>query len=452
MSKNADVFKRVFVCTGLFCFLSIAAFSQPVKAVADSALTLNQCIDYALKHQPFINQALINESIVRTTNAINLSTWYPQVNISGNLTHYNSLPTSFIKNSATGTTQQQRTGVINTFTPVLGVTQTIFNPALLYATRSASIYVREAQQITDSTKIEVVAGVSKSFYSLLLTLEQISVLKEDTARLGKNVSDAYHQYIGGIVDETDYDEAVISLNNSKFQLKQATENVVPQYALLKQVMGYPPQSQFNVLYDTVQMMNDIAFDTTQQLQFEQRIEYKVLRSQKDLQLSNINYYRNAWLPTVGAFFNYDYTFQNNNFGDLFSKAYPYSFMGLSLSVPVFTGFNRTNNLKRARLQADWLDWSEASLRSQIWSEYTTALANYKSNLFNLGISKDNAGLARKTYDIVALQYQQGVVPYLNVITAESNLITSEISYRNALFQVLASKIDLEKSMGIITVH
>ena len=451
MSKIADVIYQRLILSSCLFFISIAAFSQPANR-ADTAFSLQQCIDYALKHQPFINQAQINESIVRTTNAIALSTWYPQVNITGNLTHYNSLPTSFIKNSATGTVQQQRTGVINTFTPVLGVTQTIFNPALLYATRSAGIYVREAQQVTDSTKIEVVAGVSKSFYGLLLTLEQIGVLKEDTARLGKNVSDAYHQYVGGIVDETDYDEAVISLNNSKFQLKQATENVVPQYALLKQIMGYPPQSQFNVLYDTVQMMNDIAFDTTQQLQFEQRIEYKVLRSQKDLQQSNVSYYRNAWLPTVGAFFNYDYTFQNNNFSDLFSKAYPYSFMGLSLSVPVFTGFNRTNNLKRARLQADLLDWSEVSLKSQIWSEYTTALANYKSNLFNLGISKDNVSLARKTYDIVALQYQQGVVPYLNVITAESNLITSEISYRNALFQVLASKIDLEKSMGIITVH
>jgi outer membrane protein TolC len=127
-------------------------------------------------------------------------------------------------------------------------------------------------------------------------------------------------------------------------------------------------------------------------------------------------------------------------------------MGLSLTMPIFTGFNRTNNIKRARLQGDLLDWSEVNLKSQIYTEYATALANYKSNYFNLGISKENVSLARRTYDIVALQYQQGVVPYLNVITAESNLITSEISYQNALFQVLSSKIDLQKSMGFIVVH
>lgn len=451
MSKIADVFcKRLFICVSFLSLLSIAAFSQPANS-ADSALTLDQCIAYALKHQPYINQAVVNQAIVRTTNQINLSSWYPQVNAQANLTHYNSRPTSYIVDSA-GNVHLQKNGVVNTFIPVLGVSQTIFNPALLYATRSAPLYNQQAQQITDSTKIEIVAGVSKTFYSLLLTLEQISVLKEDTARLGKNVSDTYHQYVAGIVDETDYDEAVISLNNSKFQLRQATENLNPQYATLKQVMGYPPRSQFNVLFDTVAMMNDIAFDTTQELQFEKRIEYKVLQTQKALQLANINYYRNAWMPTVGAFFNYDYEFQSNSFGDLFSRAYPYSYMGITLNLPLFTGFNRTNNIKRARLQSDLLDWSETNLKSQIYTEYATAMAGYKSNLYNLTISKENVNLARKTYDIVQLQYQQGVVPYLNVITAESNLITSEISYQNALFQVLSSKIDLQKSMGVIVVR
>jgi multidrug efflux system outer membrane protein len=50
---------------------------------------------------------------------------------------------------------------------------------------------------------------------------------------------------------------------------------------------------------------------------------------------------------------------------------------------------------------------------------------------------------------VGLQYKQGIVPYLNVITAESNLISSEIGYLNALAQLLSNKIDLEKSMGNI---
>jgi len=453
MSKTIVVVKytvAVVLLTIMSLSLSLHAAAQTGNA-ADTALTLDQCVAYALKHQPALNQSLINVSIARLTNSINLAGWLPQAGISANLTHYLTLPTSFVKNSG-GTTVQQKTGVVNTAVPVLSVTQTIFNPSLLYASKAAHLYVQQAEQITDSTKINIVATVSKTFYGLLLTLEQINVLKEDTARLTKNLHDTYHQYVSGIVDETDYDEAAITLNNSKSQLKQATESVLPQYAALKQVMGLPPEQQFNVSFDTAQMMKDIAFDTTRSLQYQQRIEFQQLQTTKKIQGSLIDYYRKAWLPTVGAFFDYDYAFQNNNFGNLFSNAYPYSFVGLSVSMPIFTGFARTNSLQRARLQGRQLDWEEVNLKSQIYSEYTAALAGYKSNLYDLYSTKENVGLAKRTYDIVELQYQQGVVAYLNVITAESNLITSEIGYLNALFQLLSSKIDLEKSMGYISVN
>lgn len=445
-------FPKRFVLNVIPIFISIAVFSQP-DHYPDTSLTIDQCISYALKNQPTINQALINVAITRATNAINTSGWLPQVGVSGNLNHYLTLPTNFIKNSSTGVIAEQKTGVINTFNPLGSVTQTLFNPSLLYAAKSAPLYVKQSQQFTDSAKIDAIAAVSKSFYSLLLTLEQINVLKEDTARLAKTVSDTYHQYIGGIVDETDYDQALITLNNSKAQLKQAAENVAPQYALLKQVMGFSPARQFNVVYDTLRMKSDANFDTTAQLQFEKRIEFQALQTSKKLQTQLIGYYRKAWLPTVGAFFDYDYAMQSNgSFGSMFQHAYPYSYLGLSLSLPIFTGFARTNNIRRANLQYQLLDWQEVGLKSDIYSEYTSALATYKSNLYNVSSTQDNTALAKKVFDIVTLQYQQGTVPYLNVITAESNLITSELGYQNALFQLLSSKIDLERAMGVITIN
>ena len=97
-----------------------------------------------------------------------------------------------------------------------------------------------------------------------------------------------------------------------------------------------------------------------------------------------------------------------------------------------------------------IDWNTVDLKSQIYKEYTTALGNYKGNLYNLQLLQKNVNMAKRVYFVVTLQYKQGIVPYLNVITAESNLISSEISYLNALFQVMSNKIDLQKAMGNIT--
>jgi outer membrane protein TolC len=421
------------------------------KNPADTAqyLTLDQCITYALQNQPALMQSLINVTIAKKTNAINLSAWLPQVDLTGSYTNYFELPTGFQTNSE-GTLVPVKTGLYYNATPALSATETLFNPDVLYAASSAHLYVKQAEQATDSSKIGVIASVSKAFYNLLLTLEQINVLKSDTAQLARNLKDTYHQYVGGIVDKTDYEEATISLNNGLAQLKQAQENVHPQYATLKQLMGFEPERQFNVSYDTAQMMQEIAFDTTQQLKYENRIEYQQIQTAKELQNKLVNYYRLDWLPNLSVFYDYNYEFESNTFSQLFTQAYPNSLIGIGIDIPVFTGFKRLESVQKAKLQEQQIDWGVVSLKSNIYTQYATAMANYKSNLYSLHFNQENVKLGKDVYSIVSLQYKQGIVPYLNVITAQTDWITSEINYLNALFEVLSSKIDLEQSMGLIS--
>ncbi len=409
------------------------------------SLTLKQCIDYALQHQPTLQQSLLNIAVAKATTNINKAQIYPKVNAAATFTHYLQMPTSF----SNTTNQRTQTGVQNTLVPSIGVTQALFSPSLMYVLKTAPLLQKEAEQSTDSVKIDLVSTVSKSFYNLLLTLQQIDILKEDTVRLSQNLRDSYHQYVGGIVDETDYEQATITLNNSNASLRQANENVQPQYATLKQLIGYPSQAQFNINYDTAQMINEVDIDTTTPLQYDKRIELKQLQTVQSIQHELTHYYHNAALPTVSAFFNYVPEFENNSFAQLPDNVYPYSNIGLTATVPIFTGFARTQSLHRSELQERELLWGVSSLKANIYTQYTTALANYKSNLYNLQMLEKNVALAKRVYFVVNLQYKQGIVAYLNVITAESNLITAETGRINALYQVLSSKIDLEKARGEI---
>ncbi len=444
---------RLFIFSGCLLFF-FSGKGQAVAKEGDTSeyFTLKQCLDYALIHQPALNRSLLNISIAKATNAINLSGFFPQLSIQGAFTHYIELPTSFFSDTSSGSAAavRQRVGVVNTFTPEIYISQAIFSPGLIYSLKSAPLYVKETNQITDSTKINVVATVSKAFYNLLLTLEQIQVLREDTVMLRQSVEDTYHQYVGGIVDETDNDQAIITLNNSKAQLQQANNNVIPQYATLKQLMGFPPEKQFNVSFDTLEMKNDIYFDTTQHLQFDKRIELQLINTSRQLQQQTTRYYQYSFLPSISAYYGRTFEFENNTFSKLLTSSYPNSLIGLSLDMPLFTGFARTRNLQKSRLQERVINWSETEEKSQIYTEYTTALASYKSNFYNLKILQDNVALAGKVNFIVNLQYKQGLVAYLNLITAQTNLITAQINYTNALFLVLSSKIDLEKAMGMIS--
>jgi outer membrane protein TolC len=441
--------KRSFVIIVIILsvILNISAQNKNLTDTVPS-LNLDQCIAYGLDHQPSILQSTIEISIAKKTNQINLSGWLPQVNAGADFYHYIELPTGFTTN-AEGAPVTVKTGISNTLTPELTATEALFSPGLLYAAKSAHLLVNQAKQASDSSKINIIATISTGFYNLLNILEQINVLKEDTAEFHKNLIDAYHQYVGGIVDKTDYEEATITLNNSKAQLKQATENVIPQYASLKQLMGFPPEKNFNVRFDTAQMMNEIAFDTTQQLQYKNRIEFQLLETARSIQQQNINYYRYNFLPTLSAFYTYNYEYENNNLSNLFLQAYPYSYIGASLTIPLFTGFARLENIQKAKMQGQIIDLNEINLKSVIYTQYASALANYKSNLYDLYALRINKSMAKDVYHVVSLQYRQGIVPYLNVITAEDNLISAEINYINALFQVLLNKVNLDKAMGNI---
>jgi outer membrane protein TolC len=442
--------RKCIFLAGLFVYFIAFGAKSFAQQTGDTtaSYSLSQCIDYAMQHEPALQQSLVRMNIVKATNSINTSGWYPQVGLTANLNHYFQLPTSF--SNAGGVLTPVKSGIINTSIPGIGITQTIYDPSLVYASRTASNFVKQAQQVTDSAKINIVVNVSKDFYNLLLTLLQLDVLKEDTARLGQSMRDAQHQYIGGIVDETDYEQAAISLNTSLVQLKQAQENIFPQYEVLKQDMGFPPDRQFNVLYDTTEMLKTAMIDTSKQLDYEKRIEYQELMTAKNLQHQQTEYYRKAYLPVLSAFYNYNHEFEKNEFDGLYSTAYPNSMIGLTLSMPIFTGFARTQSLHRSRLQEQLLDWSEIGLKSEVYSEYATALATSKGNLYNMQKMQENVALAKRVYFVVDLQYKQGIVPYLNVITAETNLRTSDLTYLNALFQVLSSKIDWLRAMGDIS--
>ena len=236
------------------------------------------------------------------------------------------------------------------------------------------------------------------------------------------------------------------------QLKTASETVGAKYATLKMLMGYPADRELRLKFDTSAMLRDIIVDTTGQLRMERRIEYQQLQTTRQMQRETTLYYKLSALPSIYGYYSYAEEFENNKFSDLYNRAYPYSYIGVQLNLPIFNGFRRTENVKKSKLQEERIDWDEVELKLNIYVQYRQALAAYKSNLYYLNTQHENVDMAREVYDIVKLQYREGIKPYLDVIVAESDLQTSEINYQNALFQLLKSKIDLEQAMGDIPIE
>ena len=436
-----NISNSILIC--LFVLGSTKSWSQirPDSVLHDASLA--GCVQYALTHQPVIQQALLDEAITEKQIQARLADWYPQVNFNYNLQHNFELPVSYFSGGYV------RNGTFNSSNIGLNVTQNIFNRDVLFASRTANDIRKQTKQNTSFNKIDIAVNVSKAFYDVLLTQQQVSVFSEAITRLEKSLKDAVIQYQGGITDKIDYKRATIALNNAKAQHKQSADLINAKLSYLKQLMGLSDSTALKLQYDTSYMEKDAMVDTTSPIQYDNRIEYKLLQTQQRLQEANIKYYRSGFLPTISAFGNYNMSYLNNDFGKTYSNGFGNSNLGIQLAVPIFQGNKRVLMIRQAELQYKRVDWDIISLKSRVNTQYEQALAVYKGNLYTYYSLKENVVLANDVYQTLDLQYKSGIKTYLDVIIAESDLRTTQLNYYNALFQLLQSKLDVQKALGNI---
>lgn len=441
---NKKISSLTVLMLSFFIFPVLLFAQQTDNAMLLKNATLENCIQYALQNNPQIKNAKVNEDITETIIKSKLADWYPQISFDYNIQHNFQLPTFNINGNIT------RSGYENTSGFSFGLTQNIFNRDALLASQSAKAVRLASDQNTQQQKIELAVAVSKAFYDVILTVQQLKVIQADIDRTNQSLQDAYYQYQSGLVDKTDYKRATIALNNAKSQKKSGEEALKSKTAYMKELMGLNDTQQFDLRYDTLQMENEIYLDTTQTVNYNNRIEIQQLETQKKLQQFNLQYYKWSFLPNLSAFGNYNLNFQNDQFSKMYGTSYPNSYAGLTLSIPIFQGGKRVEQIKQAQFQITLVDNDILSQKNSFNTQYETALASYKSNLYNYFSLKENFSLASEVYDVLRLQYRSGVKTYLDVITAETDLRTAQISYYNALYEVLSSKIDVEKSLGNIS--
>jgi len=183
--------------------LPYTLFAQRSNDTLQGNVTLQQCIVYALRSQPAVRQASIDEEINEKDIRIGLAGWLPQVNSSGSYQHYfqgspvNSAGSAALPASGTSNSEFSSLG--------LQASQVIYNNDVLLAAKTANYSRLYYKQNTVSSQINVVSDVSKAFFDVLLSQKQLDILNEDITRLQRSLKDAYNRYQAGVSDKDEQD-------------------------------------------------------------------------------------------------------------------------------------------------------------------------------------------------------------------------------------------------------
>lgn len=441
--------KYTYLSLLAFLLTGFSAVAQDTTNVGNSIpqnATLQECIDFALKNQASVQQALIDEEIGKRDIASALSGWFPQISADASYNYNVKIPTNVIGD------QVIQFGQKHTSALLFQADQRILDPSLLQASKAAKYVRLQNAQNTESSRINITVAVSKAFYDVLTSEEQIKIIDENIARIKKQLADANARYETGLVDKTDYKRAQITLSNTEAERKRTVEMLKYKYAYLKELIGANVNQPLQLSYKAGDTMeSEMLVDTTQILQFERRIEFQQLLTQQRLQQINTQYNKWTFLPNLSAFYNYAWDWRTNNgLSSLYDVDYPRSVLGVTLSIPIFQGTKRVQEIRKSKLQEKRIDWDITNLRNQINTQHQQALATYKANLNDWKTAKENVELSKEVYNTIKLQYDEGIKTYLDLMTAETDLRTTQINYLNALYAVLSGKLDVQQALGNIS--
>lgn len=431
-------------------FLGLSARAQQSDTVA--ALSLKQAIDYAQNHQVSILNARIDEEIARNTVKQTIGIGLPQVSGNANFQDFIKLPTSLLPGEffgKPGTQVPVQFGVKYQSSVGLELNQLLFDGSYLVGLQASKTYKELSNKNLTRTRIETAVAVTKAYYSVLVSNEQLKLLDANMERLRKSLSDTEALFKNGFVEKIDVDRLTVLRNN----LETERENVIRLLALnvnlLKFQMGMTVNSILTLTDSITSLQADQAVLARDSSVYRNRIEYSLLETQKKLNQLDLKRYKSQFLPSLSAFGNTSQSFQSNNFSELFNTNFPSTIMGLRLSVPIMSGGIKLNQMRNAKLVILKTQNDLLNLQNGINLEVEQAQTTYANSLKSLDNQKRNMELAQEVLRVSKIKYEQGVGSSIEVTTAETSLKESQNNYINALYDLMINRVNVDKASGRI---
>ncbi len=157
-------------------------------------------------------------------------------------------------------------------------------------------------------------------------------------------------------------------------------------------------------------------------------------------VANANFYPSITLSgSIG--------FQANQLSDLGSwNTRQFSF-GPALSVPVFEGGRLKAMLEFSNAQQRQAALAYQKVVLTAWHEVNNAISGLANERIRQNDLRESVAQSQKAFDSAKLQYKQGTVDYLNVLSVQDMLLNNQSALTNSKIAASLSEVQLYKALG-----
>ena len=336
----------------------------------------------------------------------------------------------------------------NMYTGGVNVSLPLVVPSLWKNIQMSEIDIQTSMEQARSSKINLVNQVTKSFYSLMLAHDSYMLFRKTYVTDSINLENITNKYKQGIVPEYDVITADVRLKSIIPSMLQAENMMKIAELQLKLHMGIDndiPLKIVGTLDDYNQNMFGAVIPADTSLLQNSDLRQFDLQAEKVKKMYEMQ--KLQFAPSLVSSFQYTYMSQNNDFKFSDYKWNPYSTVGITLSIPLFNGGQRYNNLKQTELQINQLQYQRVDLQRNLKLAVKNNIDLINKNIEQIVATQSSVEQARKGYDITLKRYETGMGTIVELNSAALGVTNAELQYKNAIYDYLAAKADLEKVLG-----
>lgn len=415
---------------------AILLASGIIAGAQEHEWTLAECIDHALEHNISVRQSTI--AVEKQEVALNTAEGKRLPTLSGGARESFSFGRGLTEDNTYANTNTTSTSFS------LGADMTLFNGFRIKNSIELSrLDLESAMNDLSKARDDIRVAVAKAYVQILYDMEIAAVAGSQVEIDSLQVERLREMASQGKSSRAEVSAQEATLAQSRVTLSQAENSLTLALLDLSQLLELPSPVGFTIARPSTEGVRDRLLLTPEAI-YEEAVEIKPVVKSELIRLKsaerNIALAKSSFMPSlsvsggVGSNYYSSSGRVSKGFGTQMTDNFSQS-LGISLNIPVFSGFANRNQMRTARLQLDHqklqLESARKSLFKEIQQAYYNALGardKYTSSLAAARSAEDAFELARAKYE----NGKSGITEFneakTRYMSAESELVKARYEY------------------------
>ena len=337
----------------------------------------------------------------------------------------------------------------NTWSAGVSAAMPLVNAQLWKSIKISGMDVELAVEKARASRLDMVTQVKNAYFSTLLAKEAFDVYKQVYENAVQNLDETQKKYDMQKASEMDLLRAKTTVANAVPNVYNAEGSVILALWQLKAVLGVDLDMNLDVAGKLEDWSQHMLYDLHQHdgASLDMNTTMKQLAIQAEMLAETVKLQKYATIPSLAVAFSFTYSAMTNDFNFKEYRWTPYSYVGLSLNIPIFAGGKRYQQIRQAKNQYEQVQLQTVNTERQLKIAIRQYLNTMETSMKSYYAAKEAVVSAQKGYDIVEKSYQVGRSTLIEVNDAQLALTQSQLAASQAIYNFLSAKSQLEQTLG-----